>query len=394
MHIVSSFNLPIYEGEEVSTTYNQIHSIHYFDFLSSNSDSVLLHSSLPTFKNNTSKKDKGNTAINKKEVKGREVGLKGKDNKLYLNPAISKLKLKLEHNLNSKELNSINSDTILISYAKSILSFSLNEIGSKYVKIIDNPIAKCILPTEWNSLRKYKGLPGIYLFSNKRESYLGSSKNLSNRCYIQHKNKALTNKKILKNFYSSVVKNTWSAFTVSILELTPNHIELFTQLNPNYKLTKKEYEFLLDLTVSELTIAEQVYMYALLPSLNGSYYANWSTYNTGAKGYIREEESNIELSLSFLNRTYSQATIESHRKNRKGKKVSDKTRQKMSDTRNKRRSIILIDVNSEKEIVFETVASLSRELEISDRTINRWALDGKQHRTKSLKYPLIKIKIN
>ncbi len=54
---------------------------------------------------------------------------------------------------------------------------------------------------------------------------------------------------------------------------------------------------------------EQVYMEALLPSLNGSYYAKWSTYNTGAKGYTREEDSNIKLSLSFLNRSYSQATI-------------------------------------------------------------------------------------
>lgn len=103
---------------------------------------------------------------------------------------------------------------------------------------------------------------------------------------------------------------------MSILELTPNHIDLFTQLNPNYKLTKKDYDFLLDLTIYDLTIAEQVYMAALLPSLNGSNYANWSTYNTGAKGYIREEECNIELSLSFLNRSYRQATIESHRKNR------------------------------------------------------------------------------
>lgn len=178
---------------------------------------------------------------------------------------------------------------------------------------------------------------------------------------------------------------------MSILELTPNHIDLFTQLNPNYKLTKKDYDFLLDLTIYDLTIAEQVYMAALLPSLNGSNYANWSTYNTGAKGYIREEECSIELSLSFLNRSYRQATIESHRKNRKSNKVLDKIR-KMADTRNKRRSIILIVVISKKEFVFETVAFLSRDLDISDRTINSWALDGKQHRTKSLKYPLIKIK--
>ena len=59
----------------------------------------------------------------------------------------------------------------------------------------------------------------------------------------------------------------------------------------------------------------------------------------------------------------------------------------------KGRSVILYDVNTDKEIVFDTVASLRRELGISDRTINRWALDGKIHHTKSLKYPLIKIKI-
>lgn len=35
---------------------------------------------------------------------------------------------------------------------------------------------------------------------------------------------------------------------LSILELTTNHIELFTKFIPNYKLTKKEFEFLLDLT--------------------------------------------------------------------------------------------------------------------------------------------------
>jgi len=58
MHIVSRFKLPNYEEEEVSTANNQIHYIHYFEFLSSNSDSLLLHSSVPTVKNNTLKKIK------------------------------------------------------------------------------------------------------------------------------------------------------------------------------------------------------------------------------------------------------------------------------------------------------------------------------------------------
>jgi hypothetical protein len=44
--------------------------------------------------------------------------------------------------------------------------------------------------------------------------------------------------------------------------------------NPNYILDKKEYNSLLDLTLFELTIAEQVYIDSLKPSLNGSIYAN------------------------------------------------------------------------------------------------------------------------
>lgn len=58
-----------------------------------------------------------------------------------------------------------------------------------------------------------------------------------------------------------------------------------------------------------------------------------------------------------------------------------------------KKQIILIDVNTGNKIFFDTIAALRRELLISDRTIKRWALDGKTHKTKSLKNPLIKIKI-
>lgn len=93
-------------------------------------------------------------------------------------------------------------------------------------------------------------------------------------------------------------------------------------------MIKEEYDFLFDLTLYELTIAEQVYVDAIQPSLNGSFYANWSSYSTGSKGYIRDEESNINLSLSFLNRPYNQATKDLHRKNRTGIKVSVRSRNK------------------------------------------------------------------
>ena len=124
-----------------------------------------------------------------------------------------------------------------------------------------------------------------------------------------------------------------SAFTLNILDLTPNHIELFAKFNPNYVITKDEYDFLLDLTLYELTIAEQVYIDEIQPSLNSSFYANWSSYNSGPKGYIRDEESNIDLSLSFLNRSYNQATIDLHRKNRTGVKVSS------AEARNKKKNV-------------------------------------------------------
>ena len=287
-------------------------------------------------------------------------------------------------------------NVLLINYANSILSLSIPELANKYGRNVNSPISKYTLPDEWDDLRNYKGVPGIYQFYNEKDSYLGSSKDLFTRCFKQHKNNALTKESIHKKFYSNVVKNTWSSFTLNILEIIPNHIELFVKSNPNYVLTKNEYDFLLDLTLYELTIAEQVYIDVIQPSLNGSFYANWSSYNTGSKGYIRDEESNIKLSLSYLNRSYNQATKNLHSQNRTGTTASDDTRKKMSTSHlsiKKGRSVILFDVKTEKEIVFDTVASLRRELGISDRTINRWALDGKIHQTKSLKYPLIKIKI-
>lgn len=321
-----------------------------------------------------------------------------KENRLHSNPAIPNLKAKLELYLCECK------NPLLILYIKSVLLLSLDEIASKYGKSVSTPIAKFILPKEWSSLRNYKDLPGIYQFCNGKDSYLGSSKDLFTRCFKQHKNNAFTKTSRHKKFYNNVVKNTWSAFTFSIIDLTPNHIELFAKLNPNHVLTKDEYDSLLDLTLYELTIAEQAYMDAIQPTLNGSFYANWSSYNIGAKGYIRDEESNQDLSLSFLNRSFNQTTIELHRKIKTGTKVSEETRRKMSASHlglRKGRSVILDDVNTKIEVVFDTVASFflflkkkdRRELGVSDRTINRWALDGKIHPTKSLKYPLVKIKI-
>jgi hypothetical protein len=62
---------------------------------------------------------------------------------------------------------------------------------------------------------------------------------------------------------------------------------------PNHVLTKSEYQSLFYLSVYELTIAEQIYLDFLQPTLNNnSILYNWSSYNKGAKGYIRTENTN------------------------------------------------------------------------------------------------------
>lgn len=125
-------------------------------------------------------------------------------------------------------------NTLFKIYVKSILSIPLNVLVTKYGSGIKNPLIKLSLPQDWNLLRSYKLMAGIYIFVIGKNSYLGSSQNLFNRCFVEHKNKAFTNTSKHTKFYSNVVKNTWDAFTLFILELIPNHIELFVKLNPNY----------------------------------------------------------------------------------------------------------------------------------------------------------------
>lgn len=77
---------------------------------------------------------------------------------------------------------------------------------------------------------------------------------------------------------------------------------------PDYTINKRDLLILTDLISYELTIAEQLHLDYKQPSLNGSLLANWSSYNTGAAGYMRSDELNDELSLSFLNQSFSEYT--------------------------------------------------------------------------------------
>ena len=104
--------------------------------------------------------------------------------------------------------------------------------------------------------------------------------------------------------------------------------------------------------------AEQIYMDLIQPTLNNNLFANWSTYNKGATGYIRSEIANSKLSLSFLNRSFNKSTLELHKQNRTGKKLSDITKKKISANCTGK-PVILLDLIFNKEIQFDSVTSLA-----------------------------------
>lgn len=121
--------------------------------------------------------------------------------------------------------------------------------------------------------------------------------------------------------------------------------------------------------------------------------ANWSTYNVGAKGYIRTNKANENLSLAFLNRNFSLETKELHRRNNTSKTVSELTKEKMSKSSGGV-SVKLIDISSNNSIIeFKNKSLVAKELNISLRTVSRWIEDGKCHSTHSIKYPKVILKI-
>jgi group I intron endonuclease len=314
-------------------------------------------------------------------------------NSLQINPIIQRLKLKIEYYV--KENTELGSYLSINLKRIAALNFTSedrdNEEKSVIIKVNEN-IANIDLSFSWDLLKDFKRVPGIYQFTLGTESYIGSTKDIYNRCFIQHKNHAFTSQDKHKKFYNLVEKNGWSKFTLSILRVTHNHVNNFSENFPNYVLTDKDLKILQLLTSYELTVIEQIYLDNVNPTLNSSLFANWSSYNIGSKGYIRTSESNKNLSLAFLNRKYSIDTKELHRKNNTGKRLSSLTKSKMS-TSSGGVTVKLIDVNSKNSIVeFKNKSLLAKELNISLRTVNRWLEDGKIHYTRSIKYPKVIIK--
>jgi group I intron endonuclease len=286
----------------------------------------------------------------------------------------------------------------LENYVNSVLGVPLEDYSLKY-----DPANNTFVKSErlsrytsgrWYFLKDFKLVatpPGIYQFLIGSDSYIGSTKDLFKRCFIQHKNHAFTHTNKHKLFYNKVVSHGWKSFNLNILSLVPNHVRLFAEHKPDYIMTERDLLILLDLTSYELTIAEQLHLDYYKPTLNVNHLANWSTYNTGATGYIRSDELNDEISLSFLNRSFTEYTKELHRKNNTGKKLSELTKAKISKGHGGL-AVNLVNVNSNNAIVeFKTNTLLSKELNISLRTVNRWLDDNKIHSTRSLKYPRVKI---
>jgi hypothetical protein len=103
--------------------------------------------------------------------------------------------------------------------------------------------------------KKYTNVPGIFQFTIDYKSYVGSTLNLYNRCFIQHKNQAFTQTKKHKLFYLCVVENGWKDFSFKILphlldceakkqSVVPNHVEVFTEKYSDLILTDKNIVFL------------------------------------------------------------------------------------------------------------------------------------------------------
>jgi hypothetical protein len=196
-----------------------------------------------------------------------------------------------------------------------------------------------------------------------------------------------------KLFYSLVVNNGWSKFTLNILNTIPDHIIVFSENYPNDILTPKDLEILQALNYYELNLNEQIYLDLFKPSLNVFKLANWSSYNVGSKGYIRTEEANRSLSLAFLNREFSLVTKNLHKVNNLGKKLSQLTRLKMSKSSGGV-PVKLIDINNNNSIIkFQNKSLIAKELNISFRTVNRWIEDGKVHSTHSVQYPQVILKL-
>jgi hypothetical protein len=117
------------------------------------------------------------------------------------------------------------------------------------------PIYNLSLKEGWKSLEqalREKNIPGIYKFTalplyGGVDAYIGSTKNIYQRCYIQHKNHAFINTKKHLLFYNKVVQNGWESFQFNILAIIPDYRIEFAKIYPEYVISKKDILIFSDL---------------------------------------------------------------------------------------------------------------------------------------------------
>ena len=124
---------------------------------------------------------------------------------IEINPTIKRSRLKIESYINNKT----NLDKYLSTNLKRILNFQKEIEQNSQIKNLNKNITKMDLSQSWYLLKEFKKVPGIYQFVLGFDSYIGSSatKDIYNRCFIQHKNIAFTAQNKHKKFYSLVVNN-------------------------------------------------------------------------------------------------------------------------------------------------------------------------------------------
>ena len=272
---------------------------------------------------------------------------------------------------------SLSNNPLLIHYINSILNLNYKDLMKIYLN--SNNSFKTLfaedLPNGFPLLKDFKNIPGIYYFLSKEgQSYLGSTQNLWRRIVMEHKTRPF-NKQLRKRhslFYNHVFKHGWTSYHLFILALIPDHLATFILISPGISLTKEEQILLETFTFYHLTLVEQFFIDHLNPSLNGDPFANFSSSNIGATGVIRSKEFREYISLLHIGRTYHQITKDLHRSNRLGIKLKEETKIKMSKSHGGVFTYIM-DLNTSKVTIFKTKSSAGIALNVSIRTLTRWA---------------------
>lgn len=233
------------------------------------------------------------------------------------------------------------------------------------------------LPTGFQNLRNYVNVRGIYGFmSYTGDAYVGSSSNLWQRLFTKHKNGPYNNANKHKLFYNHVITHGWNTFNLSIFCTLPDHLVVGKNMNP--ELSEEELFMLNMLNMYHLTYVEQFYLDICLPSLNAEPLANASSYNLGATGVYRDNEFRANLSKTYINRKYTEATKQLHSNNMLGNSLSSKTRSKMSESYGGV-TVLVTNVNTNLVLTFSTKKEASVYLGISVRTITRWSQTDQPH---------------